>query len=746
MLIIDNFEHLLDGAVLLSRIIKTSPGVQILTTSRERLNLHQEQVYPLQGLEFPEVTLASSAADYSAGRLFLQAARRQRPDFTIKETELEYLAIICRLVEGMPLALELAATWTDMLPLSDIAAEIQHNFNFLATKFQDMPPRHRSIRAVIDASWEKLHPEQQLLFSQLSVFRGGFTREAATAITGATIQNLAILVNKSMLRYVRSQDRYYIHELLRQFGEDKLTRQKCQAENIFDNHSQYYCEWFENQVTPEIFINKGQKAVLDSMTAELQNTQAAWNWALKNQQIKRLIAKTTAFGMYYVWRGGFQEGERIFRSFISLLTDLEPRKGTNSEILRASLLSWQSYFLSELGNRAKAYELVLESQKALKSPCLAEKDTRAVRAHNLANMSRAGWWQPPEIRMKQIAEARSLYCEVGYPFELPYSLTASTSLALVTGQLKEAEETLSESLEILETQGNQLDWADTMIGLGNLSFVKNDYAKAETHFLQAVEIAKEVEDLQRITTASIYLGTTYLYWGQFNKAQRVLERCVANSTDLGLQTRCAASLLYLGYAYLHLGDYDAAAHSGNLSLPLAQETNYKEIIAQAIMLPAAIALTNGAFTTALHGFEQAEKALDSRRFTRVLFGEDCGQLGLGIALLQLDRMDEAQAVLNSLSQQATITNRQDKLLYALVGNAFLSTKRGDAEKAVAMYTLAASQPFVGNSFWFSGVFGNQIEAASASLPTEKVEQMRLHRDNDDFWEMADQLLFENVIA
>ena len=259
LFVIDNFEHLLEGADILSRILQSAPDVHLLATSRERLRLHEEQVYPLEGLEYPEPALARSAADYSAGKLFLQAARRQRPDFNLGDSQVEYLAHICRIVEGMPLALELAATWTDTLPMADIAAEIKSNSDFLATEFRDMPPRHRSVRAVIDVSWERMLPEEQTMFSQLSVFRGGFSREAAKVITGATIQSLAALVGKSLLRYAKSQDRYYIHELLRQYGRDKLAEQKEQVEDLHDRHSQYYCEWLANQIMAKTLKSVGQK-------------------------------------------------------------------------------------------------------------------------------------------------------------------------------------------------------------------------------------------------------------------------------------------------------------------------------------------------------------------------------------------------------------------------------------------------------------------------------------------------------
>jgi DNA-binding SARP family transcriptional activator/predicted ATPase len=742
LLIIDNLDHLLDGVEILSRMLKAAPDVHILSTSRENLNLHEEQVFPLQGLEFPEVAQADQAVDYSAGKLFLQAARRRQPDFSMGDAQVESLVLICQLVEGMPLALELAATWIDTLPLSEIATEIQHNFDFLTTEFRDMPARHRSVRAVIDVSWEQLQPVEKTLFSQLSVFRGGFTRKAAAVITGATIQGLSSLVGKSLLRYAKSQDRYYLHELLRQYGGEKLAAQKVEVEEIHDRHSQYYCEWFANQVTAKTLKSVGQKAALEAMNAELENTREAWRWAVQNQRIKRLMYRATSFGMYYAWRGGLLEGERTIRAFISHLTDANASTDANRELLKASLMNWQGYFLSELGDRTKAFDLLIKSQELLRSPLLANSKTKAERAHNLVIKSEAGWWQSFNVRLEQLAQARAWYRDVGHPFGLPFALSYSAHIAIFADQMDEAQQFLEESLELHECSGNELGRAFSLMVMGNLAFTQNNYEKAERLFQKSVEIAKEMEDLSRIAIAMSFLGTAYLYSGQFSQAQRVLKISAEKCYELGLQDRRAAVLFYLGYACLHLGKYDSAARFGSIALPLAQEINFNEVITQAIMLPAASALANGEFLKALQGFEQAAKTLDSERFTRVIYGEDCGQIGLGVALLQHGRMAEAQSIFTTLLQQAVNTHRLDGLLYSIVGFALNSVKRGDAERAVELYSLAASQPFVGNSRWFSDVYGKQIEAASMELPSASVEQARKHGEHRDLWQTADELLRE----
>jgi predicted ATPase/DNA-binding SARP family transcriptional activator len=734
LLVMDNFEHLLDGADIISRILDSAPDVHILVTSRERLRLHQEQVVPLHGLEYPEPALVGSAAEYSSGKLFLQAAHRQRPDITLDDSENEYLARICRLVEGMPLALELAATWTNTLPLSHIATEIQRNFDFLAAEFRNIPPRHHSLRAVIDVSWEQLLPAEQTMFSQLSIFRGGFSRDAAAKISGARIQSLSTLVDKSLLRYSKTQDRYYIHELLRQYGADKLTEQYDEVGDLHNRHSLYYCQWFADQVGPGPLKTKGQKTVLDEMTAELENARAAWTWAIGKHHLKRLKSETSAFGMYYVWRGGFLEGERIFRSFASHLSDVDELADADSALLRASILNWQAFFLSELGDKTQAISLLVESQDLLGSYRLAGMDTRVLQAQNLVTITRADSSQSFDARLGNLAHARDLYKGFGQPYGVSYALNTGGRIAMVTGRLNEARKFFKESMEIYESIGNQLGRAVSLTGLGNLAFAQNKYEDAERLLRQSVDIAAEMEDLERITIASIYLGTVYLYSGKFERAKRVLEQCVASSTDLGLQPRHAASLYYLGYILLHLGEYNQAVECGKEALALAEQTIEEEIISQCILLFGATALANSAFTEARLRFEEAAKAHDLRRFARVVFGEDCGQVGLGTALLQLGRMDEAQLVFTNLLQQAVATHRQDMLLYALVGMAIHFAKQGDTERAIDLYSLASGYPFVGNSRWFTDAFGQHIGSTSTNLPAARVKEVRLKGD------------FENIIT
>jgi predicted ATPase len=242
LLIMDNFEHLLAGVDLVTAIWQAAPHVRILVTSRERLHLQAEQVFQIEGLDFPEKGSVTTVDAYTAVQLFLQSARRNQFGFTLQESDdLNTVGHICRLADGIPLAIELIASWIDRLSLANIAAELQQGIELLVAVRRDMPERHRSIRAAFAYSWQMLEKNEQAVFAQLSVFRGGFTSQAAQEITGGDLPTLSQLAHKSFLQYDQAQERYQIHELMRQFGAEKLAKNEALAVAAHDRHSDFYC-------------------------------------------------------------------------------------------------------------------------------------------------------------------------------------------------------------------------------------------------------------------------------------------------------------------------------------------------------------------------------------------------------------------------------------------------------------------------------------------------------------------------
>ncbi|MCG8352714.1 MAG: AAA family ATPase [Chloroflexales bacterium] len=233
LLVLDGFEHLLDGIDFITAILNTCPNVKILVTSRAPLYLEAEYRLDVEGLNYPR-NGAQNLADYDAVQLFVQMAQRVNPQFELSAETQTALAQICRIVAGMPLAIKLAAAWLRVMPIQRVVTEVQHNLDFLSTDMRDIPPRQRSIRAVFDSTWEVLKPDEQCAFQALSVFHESFSAEAAAAVACASPYLLANLIDKSLVQveHAGRDTRYQLHELLRQYAISRLRTHQPLAPHI----------------------------------------------------------------------------------------------------------------------------------------------------------------------------------------------------------------------------------------------------------------------------------------------------------------------------------------------------------------------------------------------------------------------------------------------------------------------------------------------------------------------------------
>lgn len=238
LLVMDNYEHLLERSPIIHLIIQNTNEVKVLATSRVALNISGEWVRYLDGIAFPNQLDDADVLAYGAVALLVDRARQVRPDFAVDGNE-GCMVTLCRMVQGMPLAIELAASWLKMLSCQDIVTEIGQNIDFLATNRRDVDERHRSIRAVFDYSWEMLSVEEQKCFQRLAVFRGGFGREAAERIGGASLDILSKLMDKSFL-YQNERGLFETHDLLRQYAEEKL---KTTSEQSLSTRSSILLSW-----------------------------------------------------------------------------------------------------------------------------------------------------------------------------------------------------------------------------------------------------------------------------------------------------------------------------------------------------------------------------------------------------------------------------------------------------------------------------------------------------------------------
>ena len=312
LLIADNCEQLLADAPLFSQLLAAAGGVKLLVTSRERLKLPEEWVIHLHGLKAPpdlagapveksgEVKLsadapARSSAPAPALALFSQRLRQVQPDFAPTGEAGRWAGEICRMVGGMPLALELAAAWGDVLSCREIAGQLEQSIGILRSDSPALPERHRSMAAVLASAWQRLREEEQQVLAQLSLFRGGFTREAAAAVTGASLPLLQGLIHRSLVR--RTGDgRYALQELIRQYAAERLARHPDRHVAAQAAHARYFAAFI--QAREKDLLTSPGPALLDEVAAELENVRVAWRFALEWDAVELLLQMVVGFAKF----------------------------------------------------------------------------------------------------------------------------------------------------------------------------------------------------------------------------------------------------------------------------------------------------------------------------------------------------------------------------------------------------------------------------------------------------------------
>lgn len=279
LLVLDNFEQLLgngDAVAWVAELFQHTPGLHLLITSRERLRLRGERIFELGGLALPADAVAPEKAD--AVQFFLERAQQAAGDFRLDATNQPAVVRICKLLDGMPLGIELAAAWVRVLSVTEIADEIEKNMDFLALADRDAMPRHRSMRAVFDHSWRLLSDEERAVLMKLAVFRGRCLREAAAAVADATLLVLAGLIDKSLVRRMGDR-RFDLHELIRQFAAQQLAAE-AQTVATKDRHLHYFHQF---ALQAEAGMSQPDQVIwYEKVDQEQDNLRAAWAFAEQN--------------------------------------------------------------------------------------------------------------------------------------------------------------------------------------------------------------------------------------------------------------------------------------------------------------------------------------------------------------------------------------------------------------------------------------------------------------------------------
>ncbi len=622
LLLLDNFEQFVPAAGFLKTVLAHAPKIKCLVTAQLPLNLPQETTLPLSGLAYPTGTATEESANrYPALRLFASSARQVVPHFSLTAESLPHICQICRFVDGLPLGVELAARAVRAFTPAQIALQLRQDPDFLTSRSRDRPDRHRGLRALFNCTWALLSPTEQAAFARLTIFPAPFTAVAAQTITGVTAAGLQKLMEKGLLRPGET-NQYQMHNLLRHYGQEKLAGYEDTAQ-LQANHTNYYGRLL-HQLQPDL-DGARQNEALQTIRQILPHARRAWQWGIDQAKVPLLAQLVPALCRYFAINGLYQEASGWLERTITCLDGSQAGETPEGNRLLIQCLTERGAFLCGLAAyETAAYTLTTALEKA----------------------------QNQDVPL----ETAACYRELG-------------NLALIRGQLDQAEQQLNQSLQLYQEAENQRGLADVWHRLGQLHVQLSQPEKAQNAFSQSLNLYRQLEFPQGIAQALSGLALVVHYWtGAYAEAEPLYLEALTLKRELGHKHGMANTLNNLGNLACNLEAFERAI------------TYYEEslVIKREIGLPLGIAITLANLGTAYHELAQYERAGE-------LYAESLGisqklgdQLGVLFCLGNLAELAHVQGEYarserrwRRVMQLSLAAQSTDRLLYCLTGLACL---------------------------------------------------------------------------
>jgi predicted ATPase/DNA-binding CsgD family transcriptional regulator len=521
LLLLDNFEHLLDGASLLVEMLQAAPQVRLLITSRERLNLSGETVYTLYGLDIPQWQTLDNALDYDAVKVLVQAARHVHPEFAVTEANLMPVMRICQLTQGMPLGLLLAAAWLDVLTLEEIAAEIKQSADFLETEMRDIPVRQRSIRAVFDTAWQRLDHAEREVFMRLSVFRGSFSRQAAETIAGATLRILQKLVSKSLIvQSGAGGGRYLLHELLRQYAAAQL-KQSGNAADIQQAHCEYYLAMLRNREAD--LKGQDQFLALEAIEEESQNIRAAWRCAISHRDVERIDQAIEGLNLFAYMRGNLHLHQKLI---LLAWRQFAPLPGETPSLAwgRIQARRWGQIQYAP-PHDAEALQSAFEQlQQCLEIAEQHDNDHEAAYCLLLLGYLHM-FRQDYEAMLATLLDSNQRFTALGDTFYSGWSLHQIGYAYRLLGDFENAIEYTQQGLALANRIGDHVSAINCLFNLGSFyATEQGDYEKGDRYLTEAYQLARQMRAHWQASHCANLAAIAAFCNGDIAKAREIARR------------------------------------------------------------------------------------------------------------------------------------------------------------------------------------------------------------------------------
>jgi predicted ATPase len=648
LLVFDNVEHILagpvgtaapgeDAATSIAELTAACPHLTLLVTSRERLNVEEERVFPITGLPYPErgPVRLDEARSFAAVELFVRRAKRGRADFDLHDANVAHVLRLCRLVEGLPLALELAAVWVRVMPVHEIVTALEEGLDILATPTRNVPERHRSMRAAFDQSWRLLSPKEQQVLRRLAVFRGGFRREAAREVAGATIPVLASLVDKSLLR-VDATGRYDRHPFVHEYARERLAEHTEEHARATERHRAHFVGLLRAW-EGELAGGARQREALAVVEGELENVLLAWRGAASDGDLAELWDACRPLQIFFIQRGGLlREAAAVFAD---AARGVEEHAGDAGRAVLGRLLVAEAWFRFLLGD-------------TVRSEVAAQRGVASLRT--LSEVASTGEASSPEAsRDRRSAIDRGVTSGVN----------TLGHIAKQRGDVPGAERHFREALALARAWDNAAQVAIMTNNVALLRKALGDYDEAEALYREALAINRSRKNDRSIVRNLTNLGSLMVVAGKGEAAERLLREGVQLAEEIGYEDLVPSLLANLGGAAYLRGRYEEAGALYREALERKRESGERPFLADAHCGLGRVEAARGADAEARHHLGAALALAWEAQYAEMV----CASL-LTLAELSHARGDhtEAATLVGPLGGQTALTRALAARVDALV--------------------------------------------------------------------------------
>ena len=520
LLVLDNFEHLLGATQTVEDLLAAGPRVKVIVTSRTVLSLYGEQEYPVPPLTMPDPGGSAGLDEletYEAVLLFLQRARAVKPAFSITSENATFVTRICIRLDGLPLAIELAASRVRVQEPAEILARLELRLPVLTAGSSNLPARQRTLSGAIDWSYDLLPPTEQQLFVRLSIFLGGCTIEAADAICNRgrelgidTFDGIASLLAQSLLRQEgeRGESRFTMLETIREYGRDRLA-----ANGTLDEIGQRHLLYFRDlaEVAEPHLMATDQSGWLDRFEREHDNVRGALSLALETPDPGNGLRLAAALWRFWLQRGFLREG----RTWLEALLALEPGRVSTSRARAYIALGGLTYWLSDTVATEEAYEAAASLYRQI-----GDREGEAEAGYNLAFVP--GLRSDPEESRRRFEANLMLARDIGNPHLVARNQLSLASAAVNLGDALTARTYAEEALEFFRAAGDafHMVWA---LGLaGDAYTVLGELHAGRQAYLEGLRVIAAVRDLPLIAATLEQIGTLESVGGRHLEAMHLL--------------------------------------------------------------------------------------------------------------------------------------------------------------------------------------------------------------------------------